>query len=1107
MPSHWRTNFLSRNQRSALRARKAPLFQYRCTDAEFSELTERLATAARLAPIPEQEPSFFPSFVFYASEWFRRRENEGAWSWGSVADSLESELRPTAHFYDGMDFGFSWWRRSVPEFRGRRQWLWAVVREGGLPVGRLAGEREHSLRGVLGALVEQAFLTGSNDLFPYAQRISKNLPLLLRDESILGVMCEFAWWLASNRAWLVSTADAEVLQDERLRGHLPFDLDTEAARHVALSLIAEGRHAAGRSLPAGVAERFVLEQVADGLWSIQRRLRLPRSTTAEALGLARALYCRLYLRSDSGQYASVADCVPADDRRVQILAPRLDFRCPPELGDGPVHLVAMSDGREVGRHSLPGGSDVPWVFLPAEAESETRRIGEGSMRRTAGTLLVAAPQGFTPRKGDKGEACRSLGAVGDRHLYAIDGLVTFERDGERCVVSARQAEDAALVVSLGDGPMLDGAFVGLPRLMYQDPGCRLFWRPDHLRAIPVEISLRSACTGEGWLSAQDEHGNVCFRRHLRLLPSTASVAPFSQLGAVGVAFSGFGKDASIAPLGSFQGQRCVVPNGVGFLGLPGLPGELVPFRIEWADGSSLVLRVATPGRSARFTLHDGTAVAAEVSLARLGRVVAEARLPDVKNPTVRVRAKLHLRPASPNVPREAHLSAQTEHSLQVADGHGGFRLPLITIKDELEVLFAATTAHEAYVELSFDGGVPRKSPKLRVNRYEGLLRPVEEGVELELPHDAAIAPAEVELRLQPFDRPHGPFESLVRVSGNRWNIDYGQRSGAWLVTGWKGDVCRFRPLRVTCRSAQDSPAPDGTLAAAIGIGEPGLRATALRFVFDRLEADWRDPEWAVVGEYLGSLHELPVGTFDVVAQMVHHWRICASALLRSAAAARPRIAQALEGLPFMWHLVPMGAWKAAVQARRAWMQWKRQCMEEPEQSLEEERLELEDLVAQLDSSLPGHPVIASSVRLAGEDLRILKGPAVVRRSFQEHYSTLWERFLRESGDAAVVLSVPGCPHPWPSHVRRAEASEMLEVPRDIEGLARVNAAVREVYRAPRLAAMFALTGIPPSAEQVVALRLAKGPPGSRSNYFEEVYRATMLERLQGEAINYWEKKP
>lgn len=1105
MPEQWRAEFLSKNGRAALREQGIPLFRFRCSNDEYAALKAALAKALERRAIHTQEHSFFPSFVFYATEWFRRREQEGPWEWNSITASLglNEPLRLDQELYDHLEIGFRWWRRPVTVYAGKRRFLWSIVKEGGLPVGRLVGERVHALRLVLGALVENAFLSGRGDLHRYAESLAPRLPVMLRDESILGTLAEFAWWLASNRELLLSRDAAAIVQDARLQENLPFDLSGDQARAVAEALVAEGRQAVHRSLPRGIAERFLLKRHEGGTWSISRWLRLPRNTTALALRLSRPVHCRLYLRSDSGRYASIADCAPTGDKEVEIHAANRDILCPPEFGTGPLHVVAISDGREVGRLSFQGCSDVPWLFRPKEGDSDEFLFeGEGSLRRNAPVLVAATPKDFEASAEPGEGTVRELGTVEDRRLFELTGSVVFARDIERCIVGAGEADQGGLPVSVEAGPMLDGAFIGVPRVTVNGHGLRLLWRPDHAVAVPIELKPQSVCSGAGWLIATDPMGHVLYRRHVRILPASTRVG-LSTLGEQGLTFTGLGKGASIAPVFASPVTKRVIPDGVVFGGLPGQPGEFLEFKIQWLDGSSLVIRVPKPGRSARFVRTDGTPIVSEVPLARLGQLQAEAWVPDNRGSDVRLHARLQQR-LNRNLQQAAHLPLQLERRLLPVDGV--HRLPLITLKDDIDLMFASTNSHEAYVELSISGGGPGPTPRLRVDRYEGALKPCPDGVELTLPPDAELNPAEVVVVLQPFGEPQGSRERLPYLGERRWRADLSQRgSGVWLATGWSRGVCRFRPLRLTTKGAPANAVATkvGALESAVEESDHVRRASALRAVFDRLSSNWNDPDWNVLTSFLGSLHELPVTTYDVVVQLARHPLLCAATVLRMSKADLPRVTQALEELLFMWHLVPVTAWRAALAARQVWLAQRRTLLGDPPATGDEERAELLADLGQLAALLPGYPVIHAAVRLAAEDRRWLVPEPGRHGNFEAVCQLAWDVFLRGSSDTEAELNVPTCPHPWPNRVRPTEVAALLDVPSRIEGLAGHNASLRDLYLAPRLSALFALTGQAPTPAQVLALRQARGAAGVRAQYFEEVHLAVLIERLSNEALGYW----
>ena len=100
--------------------------------------------------------------------------------------------------------------------------------------------------------------------------------------------------------------------------------------------------------------------------------------------------------------------------------------------------------------------------------------------------------------------------------------------------------------------------------------------------------------------------------------------------------------------------------------------------------------------------------------------------------------------------------------------------------------------------------------------------------------------------------------------------------------------------------------------------DPIARAKRIGEVLADLEEDADHPEWERLLHHVDTLDRLPPNTFDAVVEMTKHPRACAAALLRLDPPKRYLLLDALERLPFMWHLVPVWSWEQALllDARR-----------------------------------------------------------------------------------------------------------------------------------------------------------------------------------------------
>jgi len=137
-PSEWVIKVLDRYNLHKPDGR--PLYQFRISDEEFTELTDLLKLSSHFGV--ENITRMFlwdAAFVFYAAEWWRRHYS-GQWGWDGIFESISLDNNDLTAIRRNtlIETGLLRWRRKVRAHDGTRKFLGTIATEGGLPLHQLA---------------------------------------------------------------------------------------------------------------------------------------------------------------------------------------------------------------------------------------------------------------------------------------------------------------------------------------------------------------------------------------------------------------------------------------------------------------------------------------------------------------------------------------------------------------------------------------------------------------------------------------------------------------------------------------------------------------------------------------------------------------------------------------------------------------------------------------------------------------------------------------------------------------------------------------------------------------------------------------------------------
>ena len=133
----------------------APLYSYRCTDAEFEALRD--ATASCLS-WRRSDPITGAMFSLFVAEWWRRSFDGGAWSWEKPLHALGIPPIGQGDCVHLTQLGVQWWHRPLNRRVGATLYLLTLASEGGFPANLLTREGNRFQRFFRGLLDNIAFM-------------------------------------------------------------------------------------------------------------------------------------------------------------------------------------------------------------------------------------------------------------------------------------------------------------------------------------------------------------------------------------------------------------------------------------------------------------------------------------------------------------------------------------------------------------------------------------------------------------------------------------------------------------------------------------------------------------------------------------------------------------------------------------------------------------------------------------------------------------------------------------------------------------------------------------------------------------------------------------
>ncbi|MEM7585250.1 MAG: STY4851/ECs_5259 family protein [Acidobacteriota bacterium] len=570
------------------------------------------------------------------------------------------------------------------------------------------------------------------------------------------------------------------------------------------------------------------------------------------------------------------------------------------------------------------GSDLPWIFVEDSEESGSwRLLAEGSVRSRHQRLAVFAPSGWQLAIGD-GEVER-LGEVAGiaGELHEVTGTHWLHGPGARHVrvVTGQTVEDASEYRIVGETFGSSERYCGVPRVFvvdtegYQRRATGVEWRPvmaDSLTQTPAWRPLAEDCFGEGELRITDD-GGLRFLDRIGVVPEALELSLKRAAGARRGKLLLSGLTSAGVSVAESDALRCEVTSDGPVCTIEveaerGAPATL-DLRLAWDRQRQIALQAPVPVRGVAFVGREGRSFETEeqIPVDQLSGVRALAISLD-RGESFSLNARL--------------LAEDVTYDVELYEpiprlGDGYFEVDLGLFQETLRRMLSASQEIDAEVRVwvEADGG-PLPPRRIQVSRFDDPLELDEASGEASISGSRPVS--ELRIEALPLWQPDAsPLVLEPTANGETFAFDPASRdAGPWLLLGWDGDTCRYRPTLWTVGD-EGKPVPDDSLSPlqlAIRIGDRGQRQAALATEVARLAKSPGDPGWAPVQGSIERQYLLPAATFELLRELIEHPAAAVGALVR--AADKEQFGHAwtvLEQLPFSWRLVPLRAWRQAVE--------------------------------------------------------------------------------------------------------------------------------------------------------------------------------------------------
>lgn len=519
-----------------------PLYQYRLSDQEFSELTSLLKLSAQLgAENITRMLSWDAAFVMYCAEWWRRYYT-GQWGWDGVFDSIGINYQElsTGKRNSMVESGIHRWRREVRVVGDNRKFLGTVATEGGLPLNQLSNSggwlrnvlqptlRKHLSRGInISVLIESyedSIPTSyrSTELNQILEDITQTVITLRHDYDLKNKEQPIAWLDSNHSSW---------------RELFPLPIDDSQA----VSLLSELIDTASRTSvdessksPFEVDRRIIRADTATP--ELVAHIDLPNFVFLDSIGfdterddISSLMNLEIYEPGGSSWLWCRGVLTTYRDRKALKLTGR-PLRLKGEDAKKELRLRFKHVGESLLDMPLPGGqpleSELPWFFRCFESKWRLHGTASQSIKDDGAVVFIPAVSTYN-REGEESEVVR-VGELFGGALVKLKGTMFCHCDGAKYRLSTGQEENVIQFSLKGRKCTYPSVpkeiYIGLPDLVESNLISGSVSRRHDARLLAKKIGVSEAWhplsqVGPGYYEIRltDRDGNTQLRKRVGIL--------------------------------------------------------------------------------------------------------------------------------------------------------------------------------------------------------------------------------------------------------------------------------------------------------------------------------------------------------------------------------------------------------------------------------------------------------------------------------------------------------------------------------------------------------------------------------------------------------------
>jgi hypothetical protein len=943
----WKNDFLSKNSRNDLLG--APLYAYKVTSKEFSELRECLQTniweylsVYDINEICKKSAEFPRLFVLYAAIWWQREYDGTGMSWepilfsiGLDSSSLDSNVRS-----DTIKKGFRQWELKLNTDIGNLKFIGNIASQGGLPLKLIAtghGNLNRLLNRVLKDVVSLAF-PDHQSVNGIIESHKLDLPRSYRQKEIFSLLAEIIiTFLRLKEDAKLETATNAIDRlnqfESNWRDRFPLPMDDENAKGVLERFIQDGiKIKAEKAKFSLIIERYI--DVIDNKVKIISQLNLPKQNIDEES------IKKCFGVDDTFLTRVITLIISNHQRLLEIPIRRLagqanykfDFDTTPRFRDAHnEHFATLKNANnDIITLELLGGAeldqDAPWIFDASDEIDKYTFLKVGAGKFKYSKLFVVVPSYFLIK--DPYVNKFDVEGLIDKICYLIDCEVTFTSDDDHYNIKPRcenviDEEYALLGERIWD--------------IFQSPAVAYKGRPQAVKFINQSPTLRNqvpvnaVCKNlnnqnlNNQLSTYGpihvivkENNNITWASKIVVLPkqSNIKINPSKETSGGNICLENW----------KISNLKCLSENVVTTVSQNDLstiidckyvgsntPDEYLDFELFWqSNPKSAIIKVPFPSLGVLAFDAEGKRISHRQSLSlqqlygiRIVTFLQQSNYVEIElSPKDTGHAQVE--PITRRVKRN-----QANTRLEIA---------LVDFRDEISNLLYSVDQLDSKVE--FRVQIPgAKDFVLFFKKYDVELVYEKNShtfriSEVQLQNYDNLQISKCEVNATRIDDIEEDIINLEQgdsegVSNGVWKFPFQRHtSGCWMIHPSKSSSIQFRPMMLPMGQevAESWDYEDLYLKDVLKIANSEERGESINTVIQNMCDDFNHKDWRHIEYLADNLGHLNLTSLDIWRLFSKNTKAMASMALRDSELPESFIQKFSSELPFLWEIVNIEDW-------------------------------------------------------------------------------------------------------------------------------------------------------------------------------------------------------